>query len=179
MRFSVAILFWVIAAGAASAQSVHWVQLGPGGAAEIRAVAEGSACPVAVIDGGPYQMAQRATADGNFPQPVCALTLPPNVQSATLAGERVPIPKTAPQRILVIGDLMLDEFIWGKVSRISPEAPVPVVNVTAESYYPGGAANVARNVREFTARTAVLGVAGCDGQRISWPPRRRCWPPRR
>src|SRR5207244_6593928 len=44
----------------------------------------------------------------------------------------------ASKRILVIGDLMLDEFIWGKVSRISPEAPVPVVNVTAESYYPGG-----------------------------------------
>ena len=55
------------------------------------------------------------------------------------------------KRILVIGDLMLDEFIWGKVSRISPEAPVPVVNVTGESYYPGGAANVARNLREFTA----------------------------
>ena len=68
------------------------------------------------------------------------------------------------QRILVIGDLMLDEFIWGKVSRISPEAPVPVVHVTAESYYPGGAANVARNVREFTGRTAVMGVIGCDGR---------------
>ena len=56
----------------------------------------------------------------------------------------------AGKRILVIGDLMLDEFIWGKVSRISPEAPVPIVNVMGESYYPGGAANVARNVREFT-----------------------------
>ena len=62
------------------------------------------------------------------------------------------------KRILVVGDLMLDEFIWGKVSRISPEAPVPVVNVVSESYYPGGAANVARNVREFTA-----GVAHASG----------------
>src|SRR5271157_665675 len=68
----------------------------------------------------------------------------------------------AGKRILVIGDLMLDEFIWGKVSRISPEAPVPVVNVTGESYYPGGAANVARNVREFTDRVAVMGVTGAD-----------------
>ena len=68
----------------------------------------------------------------------------------------------ADKRILVVGDLMLDEFVWGKVSRISPEAPVPVVNVTAESYYPGGAANVARNVREFTAATAVLGAVGAD-----------------
>ena len=68
------------------------------------------------------------------------------------------------QRILVIGDLMLDEFIWGKVSRISPEAPVPVVDVTAESYYPGGAANVARNVREFASGTQVMGMAGADPQ---------------
>jgi len=68
----------------------------------------------------------------------------------------------AEKRILVVGDLMLDEFIWGKVSRISPEAPVPVVNVVGESYYPGGAANVARNVREFTAHTAVMGLAGND-----------------
>src|SRR5438045_1443421 len=68
----------------------------------------------------------------------------------------------AAKRILVIGDLMLDEFIWGKVSRISPEAPVPVVNVTGESYYPGGAANVARNLREFTSHVAVMGAAGDD-----------------
>ena len=66
------------------------------------------------------------------------------------------------QRILVIGDLMLDEYIWGKVSRISPEAPVPVVNVTGETYYPGGAANVVRNVREFTAHVSLMGMAGTD-----------------
>jgi D-glycero-beta-D-manno-heptose-7-phosphate kinase len=74
----------------------------------------------------------------------------------------------ARKRILVVGDLMLDEFIWGKVSRISPEAPVPVVNVTGESYYPGGAANVARNVREFTPHTAVMGLVGADerGRRL-------------
>lgn len=66
------------------------------------------------------------------------------------------------KRVLVIGDLMLDEYIWGKVSRISPEAPVPVVDVARESYFPGGAANVARNVREFTPETMVLGRAGAD-----------------
>jgi D-glycero-beta-D-manno-heptose-7-phosphate kinase len=57
---------------------------------------------------------------------------------------------------------MLDEYIWGKVSRISPEAPVPVVDVARESYFPGGAANVARNVREFTLHIRVLGRAGAD-----------------
>ena len=64
--------------------------------------------------------------------------------------------------ILVIGDLMLDEFVWGKVGRISPEAPVPVVEVTGESFYPGGAANVARNLREFVDRVSVIGMIGKD-----------------
>jgi len=66
------------------------------------------------------------------------------------------------KRILVIGDLMLDEFVWGKVKRISPEAPVPVVEVTGESFYPGGAANVARNLREFVGHVAVVGMFGSD-----------------
>src|SRR3954468_21019339 len=66
------------------------------------------------------------------------------------------------KRILVIGDLMLDEFVWGKVGRISPEAPVPVVEVTGESFYPGGAANVARNLREFVGKVAVVGMFGAD-----------------
>ncbi len=64
--------------------------------------------------------------------------------------------------ILVIGDLMLDEFVWGRVKRISPEAPVPVVEVTGESFYPGGAANVARNLREFVGQVAVVGMFGSD-----------------
>lgn len=66
------------------------------------------------------------------------------------------------KRFLVIGDLMLDEFVWGKVRRISPEAPVPVVEVTGESFYPGGAANVARNLREFVDRVGVVGLLGKD-----------------
>jgi D-beta-D-heptose 7-phosphate kinase/D-beta-D-heptose 1-phosphate adenosyltransferase len=65
-------------------------------------------------------------------------------------------------RVLVIGDLILDRFVWGRVSRISPEAPVPVVEVDRETEYPGGAANVARNLREFTPHTAVLGMIGND-----------------
>jgi len=69
---------------------------------------------------------------------------------------------------MVIGDLMLDEFVWGKVGRISPEAPVPVVEVTGESFYPGGAANVARNLREFVERVAIIGLLGKDrgGQQL-------------
>lgn len=76
--------------------------------------------------------------------------------------------RAASKRILVIGDLMLDEFVWGKVGRISPEAPVPVVEVTGESSYPGGAANVARNLHEFTEGVSVLGLIGTDsgGQQL-------------
>ncbi len=66
----------------------------------------------------------------------------------------------ASKRILVIGDLMLDEFLWGKVSRISPEAPVPVVEIMKEEWFPGGAANVARNLAEFSRNVRVMGVTG-------------------
>ena len=66
------------------------------------------------------------------------------------------------KRLLVIGDLMLDRFIWGSVSRISPEAPVPVVHVQRESSYPGGAANVARNLRPFTPNVSLMGLTGTD-----------------
>jgi len=66
------------------------------------------------------------------------------------------------QRILVVGDVMLDHFLWGKVSRISPEAPVPVVEVTRESQFPGGAANVARNLRALGAPVSLLSVIGND-----------------
>jgi len=70
--------------------------------------------------------------------------------------------EAAAKRLLVVGDLMLDEFVWGSVGRISPEAPVPVVEVQRESSYPGGAANVARNLREFTSGVTMLGMIGED-----------------
>ncbi len=65
-------------------------------------------------------------------------------------------------RVLVIGDMMLDQYVMGRVSRISPEAPVPVVDVQSEKFFPGGASNVARNLRSLSARVSVLGVIGAD-----------------
>ena len=65
-------------------------------------------------------------------------------------------------KILVIGDLILDEFIWGDSSRISPEAPVPVVLVDRESLMPGGAANVANNISAIGAKAYLAGVIGKD-----------------
>jgi D-beta-D-heptose 7-phosphate kinase/D-beta-D-heptose 1-phosphate adenosyltransferase len=80
----------------------------------------------------------------------------------TLERLREILARAAAKRIAVAGDLMLDEFVWGKVGRISPEAPVPVVEVTGESFYPGGAANVARNLREFSEGVSVIGTVGTD-----------------
>ncbi|MFA5069624.1 MAG: D-glycero-beta-D-manno-heptose-7-phosphate kinase [Candidatus Omnitrophota bacterium] len=64
--------------------------------------------------------------------------------------------------VLVIGDIMLDRFIWGTVSRISPEAPVPVVWAKSESFMPGGASNVANNIRGLGADVYICGVIGDD-----------------
>lgn len=64
--------------------------------------------------------------------------------------------------ILVVGDLMLDRFIWGKVSRISPEAPVPVVDVQSETFVPGGAANVMTNLHALGAHVYAAGTVGQD-----------------
>ena len=65
-------------------------------------------------------------------------------------------------RLLVVGDIMHDVFIWGRVRRISPEAPVPVVEVTRETCLLGGAANVIANLRALGARAALAGVIGKD-----------------
>jgi D-beta-D-heptose 7-phosphate kinase/D-beta-D-heptose 1-phosphate adenosyltransferase len=65
-------------------------------------------------------------------------------------------------RVLVVGDVMLDQFIWGSVARISPEAPVPVLDFERESFMPGGAANVARNLTALEASTELFGAIGND-----------------
>ena len=65
-------------------------------------------------------------------------------------------------RVLVVGDVMLDQFIWGAVSRISPEAPVPVVEFERESFMPGGAANVARNLAALGVSINLFGLIGRD-----------------
>ncbi|OGW87009.1 MAG: hypothetical protein A3C35_00605 [Omnitrophica bacterium RIFCSPHIGHO2_02_FULL_46_11] len=65
-------------------------------------------------------------------------------------------------KVMVVGDWILDEFVWGTVDRISPEAPVPVVNVTRESFVPGGALNVANNIRTLGGSVYPCGLVGRD-----------------
>jgi len=81
--------------------------------------------------------------------------------TAMTAG-RKELPRWQGKRVLVMGDLILDRFITGEVHRISPEAPIPVVEVVEERSSPGGAANVATNVRALGGEAAVLGVVGQD-----------------
>lgn len=66
------------------------------------------------------------------------------------------------KRVLVLGDIMLDHFVRGKVGRISPEAPVPVVEVTQESHVPGGGGNVASNLAALGSTAVLAGVVGSD-----------------
>lgn len=68
----------------------------------------------------------------------------------------------AGRRIIVLGDLMMDEYVWGRTSRISPEAPVMVIDVERESRVPGGAANVVNNLLALGAQVTVIGVVGDD-----------------
>lgn len=82
--------------------------------------------------------------------------------SFTVAQARSLLTKIARRRVLVIGDVMLDHYIWGDSHRISPEAPVPVVAINRDTYVPGGAANVALNCAALGATTTVLGAIGRD-----------------
>ncbi len=72
------------------------------------------------------------------------------------------ISKFSRAKILVIGDLILDEYIWGTVERISPEAPVPVLWANKRTYVPGGSANVASNIRALDGKVTIAGVLGND-----------------
>ena len=80
--------------------------------------------------------------------------------AAPHAGEL--LARMAGRRVVVVGDLMVDEWIWGDVSRISPEAPVPVVAVRDHSFTLGGAGNVANNLRALGARVSFVGGVGDD-----------------
>lgn len=70
------------------------------------------------------------------------------------------------RKLIVIGDIMLDEYIWGNVDRISPEAPVPIVDVIKQSFHLGGAGNVAHNLKFMDAKVSLIGVIGDDHQGV-------------
>src|SRR5262245_2548717 len=80
-----------------------------------------------------------------------------------LAPLRDMVASFAGRRIVVWGDVMLDRYLWGRVDRISPEAPVPVVEIERETFSLGGAGNVAANLRALGAEPVLAGVLGRDG----------------
>src|SRR2546427_5633345 len=79
-----------------------------------------------------------------------------------LAVLRGIVSRFAGRRLVVWGDLMLDRYLWGRVDRISPEAPVPVVEIERESFSLGGAGNVAANLRALGAEAVLAGALGQD-----------------
>src|SRR3989475_8198220 len=79
-----------------------------------------------------------------------------------LAVLRGIVSRFAGRRLVVWGDLMLDRYLWGRVDRISPEAPVPVVEIERETFSLGGAGNVAANLRALGAEPVLLGLVGDD-----------------
>ncbi len=85
-----------------------------------------------------------------------------NRNKLPLARVRQILTAASQTRVLVVGDVMLDQFIWGSVARISPEAPVPVVDFQRESFMPGGAANVARNLTALNVPTELFAAIGQD-----------------
>ncbi len=84
------------------------------------------------------------------------------MKKVTLQRIRQVLNSARQRRVVVVGDVMLDQFIWGTVARISPEAPVPVVEFQRESVMPGGAANVARNLSALGVQTELFAVVGRD-----------------
>jgi D-beta-D-heptose 7-phosphate kinase/D-beta-D-heptose 1-phosphate adenosyltransferase len=85
-----------------------------------------------------------------------------SAKTLSLSRARQVLSAAAKTRVLVLGDVMLDQFIWGSVARISPEAPVPVVDFERESFMPGGAANVARNLTALNVPAELFGAIGDD-----------------
>src|SRR5262244_4618540 len=85
-----------------------------------------------------------------------------SVHSASIANLKRLIPRIAKKRIGVLGDVMLDRYLWGTASRLSPEAAVPIVNFVEQSECLGGAGNVAANLAALGARVEAFGVIGSE-----------------
>jgi D-beta-D-heptose 7-phosphate kinase/D-beta-D-heptose 1-phosphate adenosyltransferase len=88
--------------------------------------------------------------------------LPPSVKNTSAANLERLVNRLRGRRIGVVGDVMLDRYVWGTATRLSPEAAVPVVDLVSETVCPGGAGNVAANLAALGARVALFGVTGAD-----------------
>src|SRR6202163_3463327 len=87
--------------------------------------------------------------------------IPTNISESISRLKRL-IPKLRGKRVGVVGDLMLDRYVWGTATRLSPEAAVPVVDFVSETLCPGGAGNVAANLAALGARVTLFGAIGAD-----------------
>lgn len=140
----------------------HWVQMAPGGAAEMRVVVKANSCPLARLDGQRVPMLLRAAPDDKFPVRVCALTLRKSLKQLSVLGELLPVPKQVPQRILVLGDTgcrIKDEAVQ---ACNDPQAwPFPSVALQAAKLKP----DLVVHVGDYLYRESACppGNAGCAG----------------
>jgi rfaE bifunctional protein kinase chain/domain len=90
------------------------------------------------------------------------------MKNITLDRARDILEQCAGRSVAVIGDVMLDRYFWGNVNRVSPEAPVPVIDLERESYHLGGAANVAKNLKSLGLEPLLCGMVGDDNAGVSF-----------
>jgi hypothetical protein len=113
-----------------SSDLAHWVQIGPGGAAELRVVTSGPACPEILIDGQRTSLQTRTEPTADFPR-LCSITLPGSAKQVLLDGGAVPLPKAAPQRIAVLGDTGC-RIKYGTVQDCNDPAKWPFPRVASQ-----------------------------------------------
>src|SRR5262245_61250142 len=109
----------------------------------------------------PQRSARRSSGRSSATANPCRSTAIPSSTMKTPTDQEL-LAAFADQTVLIVGDVMLDEYIWGDVRRISPEAPVPVVQTRHRTYRPGGAGNVAANIAALGATALLCGVVGDD-----------------
>ena len=141
-----------------------WVELGPGGSAQVRAITEATGCPTLLVDGGARPMQIRASADGgSFPVTVCEAPLPAGARSAAVAGHPVPVPMPFPRRILVVGDTGCRMEAPSDFQACNDGAAWPFANVAARAA--AWKPNLVIHVGDFHYRESPCpsGNAGCAG----------------
>ena len=159
----VAALISVLATQAfgAPAVPVHWVQLGPGGAAELRVVTSAVQCPAAVIDGAQYRLAERAAPDTSFAR-ICAVTIPSGARNAGLDRVPVPLPKPAPDRILVIGDTGC-RIQGSNTQECDDPEKWPFANIAAEAAMLNPDLVIHVGDYDYRESPCPIGNSGCAG----------------
>ena len=160
-----------VAAHAATAPPEHWVQLAPGGGAELR-IATADSCPGVTVDGAVYASVERAAPDADFPLRLCAITLPVGARSAAIGGIAIPLPNPSPERILIIGDTGCR--IQGRTAQACNDPEKwPFATIAAEAAKLNPQLVIHVGDYDYRESACPAGNAGCAG--VEWGDNWRSW----